>query len=698
MRVSLALGVLLLLQDPDAELLGRLQSIVALASDLDPAVRAGARKEATLICAEQGDALRELARGKRPHAAIVLTLAGKLDPAVLFKVPDRSARRVACDLLTPTKDQIGELLKLLDSKDPFARIAACRALGRITEPALQAFVSSALGHGLRRASSADLHFALISSMWHGSASFRIAALFDTDPERAGNALLVLCHLPVLGLTEASAPSLLRAAEADTVDRSLRSLMIRVVARRAPAAIIPLLTIRDRAFRSEIVERLENSLADPLLAPALLGAWKEARTRSLDDGGQGLLASRIESWLKRLCGDAVTPENFPQWMASKYRESLDERVDAAIRRASSTLRGIGGNQDFWKASRFIAPVGVCGLAAYSLLKCDVPPDDPAVVRALGTLLDREAEDTYSLSLTAMALAAALDHGAPRRERIERKLQRTADALVGLQTNSGGWTYSIGVGYDLSNTQFAVLGLRAAANGGAKVPRRTWERAIELLARTQGADGGWAYQGPAAGSSTPTMTAAGAYVWTVCRSTLDEKLTPEDLAQSNPIRLAFLSLDKALEPASVAAGPPYYLLYSLERLCMITSTRALGRRDWYVDGASMLLQAQGEDGLWRGPSGAVVDSCFALLFLRRAFIAHPSIATESGGPRAGSEQAIDVFERHREALSGAGIRDVRVGSDERTSFIRIAVDSEESVKSWTAVLGHDIEGVPLRFVVE
>jgi len=162
------ISLLLLLQDADAELQSRLSPIVDRACDLDPDVRAEAAEDAAHLYREHGEALAALAQKKKTPAMIVMALAGKLDGAALFKGPDKTARRVACDLLTPTKEQLPELLRIVEGKDLGYRLAAARALGRIEDPALRQTVSSALGHGMRWAGSVDLLFKLISSIWRGS--------------------------------------------------------------------------------------------------------------------------------------------------------------------------------------------------------------------------------------------------------------------------------------------------------------------------------------------------------------------------------------------------------------------------------------------------------------------------------------------------------------------------------------------------
>jgi hypothetical protein len=78
--------------------------------------------------------------------------------------------------------------------------------------------------------------------------------------------------------------------------------------------------------------------------------------------------------------------------------------------------------------------------------------------------------------------------------------------------------------------------------------------------------------------------------------------------------------------------YYYLYGLERACVIAGKRFLGAHDWYREGGEMLLDSQEAGGRWepegqlgtfgRGPAGgsryrtALLDSCFALLLLKRA----------------------------------------------------------------------------------
>lgn len=88
--------------------------------------------------------------------------------------------------------------------------------------------------------------------------------------------------------------------------------------------------------------------------------------------------------------------------------------------------------------------------------------------------------------------------------------------------------------------------------------------------------------------------------------------------------------------------YYYLYGLERACVIAGKRFLGEHDWYRDGAALLLDAQKDDGRW-APGGqlggfgggvayrtCLLDTCFALLFLKRATIKPKEPVLDNPGP--------------------------------------------------------------------
>jgi hypothetical protein len=73
-------------------------------------------------------------------------------------------------------------------------------------------------------------------------------------------------------------------------------------------------------------------------------------------------------------------------------------------------------------------------------------------------------------------------------------------------------------------------------------------------------------------------------------------------------------------NVANGKFYYFLWSLERAAVAYDVEKFGKTDWYDWGADILLANQGRDGSWsNGGFVGPPDTCFALLFLRRANLA-------------------------------------------------------------------------------
>lgn len=59
--------------------------------------------------------------------------------------------------------------------------------------------------------------------------------------------------------------------------------------------------------------------------------------------------------------------------------------------------------------------------------------------------------------------------------------------------------------------------------------------------------------------------------------------------------------------------YYFLYGMERAGMLYGTEMMGQKKWYPEGAKQLCADQKPDGSW---GGGAVDTCFAVLFLKRA----------------------------------------------------------------------------------
>ncbi len=199
---------------------------------------------------------------------------------------------------------------------------------------------------------------------------------------------------------------------------------------------------------------------------------------------------------------------------------------------------------------------------------------------------------------------------------------------------------GVAGDNSNSQFALIALWAARRHGIPI-----EIALGLaerrLRQTQFKNGGWAYNPPLqAGLAMPgmadqapssQMTCCGLIGLALAYGVDTQKANKRDMTKDVAIRAGLLALGgvvgeptgdvtKAYKLASGHGNRGYYFLWVLERTAVMYDLKTLGDRDWYTWGAEVLLNSQGADGGWAGEyAEAGCDTCFALLFLKRANLA-------------------------------------------------------------------------------
>ena len=196
---------------------------------------------------------------------------------------------------------------------------------------------------------------------------------------------------------------------------------------------------------------------------------------------------------------------------------------------------------------------------------------------------------------------------------------------------------GVG-DNSNTQFAVMALWTARRYGVPVDE-AMARVNRRFRGCQQADGGWAYVPSKEGEPpTASMTCAGLLGLAMSHGVAleasrrtDSKAggRPLDPAQDPAIRAGLQALGTAVAGTRAPRGgvltKGFYFLWSLERVGVAYNLPTIGNVDWYAWGAQLLTASQQPDGCWRGEEGPLVDTCFALLFLRRANLTRDLSAT-------------------------------------------------------------------------
>lgn len=305
------------------------------------------------------------------------------------------------------------------------------------------------------------------------------------------------------------------------------------------------------------------------------------------------------------------------------QGLSGQVNRAIERGVENLREIlppeGWGDDPWAD-------GLASLHLLTFLKSGVPPGDPDVKRCLEWARQRAHHRTYSTGVRLMALDAL---GRKSRTDLGAEIREGAQWLVETWLDGSGlWSYGHDLEHgnegDLSNTQYAVLGLWTARRHGFEVSPDLWERLAQAVESFQTADGGFTYVG--AGESTGSMTTAGIFVLSVCAEELEKAGGGKARARRrvagirDSIERGWEHLTRRFDPSGNPIGPValtplhhLYYLYGLERACALEDRRALGERDWYREGATWLVRNQLDHGGWE--EGAP-DTCFALLFLRRA----------------------------------------------------------------------------------
>jgi hypothetical protein len=217
-----------------------------------------------------------------------------------------------------------------------------------------------------------------------------------------------------------------------------------------------------------------------------------------------------------------------------------------------------------------------------------------------------------------------------------------------------------GGDNSNTQFATIGLWVARRHGLPVADAL-TRIDRRFRSTQGADGGWDYASSGTtlvNSTSATMTCAGLLGLAVGHGNVAEVIEEKKLKRNVPdpakdanLRAGLVYLGTIVgQPAAALpqlmaqrgspmmgrgqAGKAFYFLWSLERVAVALDLEKIGGKDWYHWGADLLVASQQPDGSWMGDyTQGGADTCFALLFLRRANLTR-DLSTRMRGKLSGS----------------------------------------------------------------
>ena len=305
------------------------------------------------------------------------------------------------------------------------------------------------------------------------------------------------------------------------------------------------------------------------------------------------------------------------LSSARAETIEVQVNRAIERGIAVARrSLDGNGAGTTKYHKDYPEGDTALVLYTLVKSGVSADDPQVAKAVAWLQSRTPTKTYDAAVMILALDALKDR------KFDPQIQAVANWIEGgLRSDDDRWSYP-GDRTDLSNTQYAVLGLWTAERHGFKAREDTWAALLSGVPPLANADDGFGYR--ADSQSTGGMTVAGVTVLELALARSPSGQLPARFADIRQKAKTALEHGWAyLERRFSVAGNPlgahsmheawfHYYLYGVERLCAITGRDRIGEHDWYAEGARELVATQHDDGSWGDPW----DTCFALLFLRRA----------------------------------------------------------------------------------
>jgi hypothetical protein len=308
--------------------------------------------------------------------------------------------------------------------------------------------------------------------------------------------------------------------------------------------------------------------------------------------------------------------------------IDAAIDKGVRRVLQQFADGFGRRDPTGRSgpEIVDHPGLRALAAYTLVKSGVPAEHPVVEQLLARIAFERVDKTYDRALLLLLLQAA--HPVAQRDWIEQ----LASEVVASQAEAGDWGYP--EGGDLSNTQYAALGLRAAVQAGCTVPAETWKRLGRALLEYRTSDGGFAYVDSST-ESTGSMTVAGIGTLALCESELARAgaLEPDlelPMRAARAAGIAWIEKHFAVDHNPRNGGWVHYYLYGMERVGALSGVERFGAHDWYREGATHLLATQGGDGEW--PSTFEREgTLFALLFLRRATSVHASPRTAAPGEK-------------------------------------------------------------------
>ncbi|MEE3198726.1 MAG: hypothetical protein VX254_01755 [Planctomycetota bacterium] len=415
--------------------------------------------------------------------------------------------------------------------------------------------------------------------------------------------------------------------------------------------------------------------------------------------------------------------------------FQKRINAAIARGKDNLMGQLPGMTAKPPGGY--PMGRLSLPLAAALKGGASAKDPVIVAAFDRLAKMQPSKTYGVSCYLFALDALArrqaKEGVQRRGRtyvgrkphqakgdVRKRMGQMVEWLVGARAEGMGyWNYGYcsapgAQRHDFSNAQFAVLGLQIGIEHGIPVPRKVFEEIAKIFISTQTLieapekikisyglrledllssrkttakpqstsftvkPGGWQYTAVKGGSKA-SMTAAGASSLLVARNGLGRANFALRQAVDKALVRSYAWINKNFASFIQAGGGGHglYTMYSLEKVGDLGEIEKFGDHNWYVEGATILLDKQQGDGGW---AGGYVNTSFAIFFLTRATrlkpYSAPKILTNSPGAGGSADRDLVFVGRLNGFISAKEVLRI-LGDSRNASLVSVG---EEVVRNY------------------
>ncbi|HEY8667285.1 MAG TPA: DUF4159 domain-containing protein, partial [Tepidisphaeraceae bacterium] len=302
-----------------------------------------------------------------------------------------------------------------------------------------------------------------------------------------------------------------------------------------------------------------------------------------------------------------------------RGATPEEVEAAIAGGKKFLysRQKDGNWEditTWKVTDHHYG-GLTAIATYALLAAGESAQDARLVAAIKFLKESDIHGAYAAGLRAQVWTLI-----PQDDSVKKLIESDGRMFekAALNAPRGLNHYDLTApdkSYDLSTSQYAVLGMWACVQAGYKPGAKYWEYVDQAWKEQQLLDGGWTYHidpnmpSPAKAS----MTAAGIATLFITQDYVNPALgaDPRGNMRTKEIEAGLKWMAKNFKQVG-----GHYTWYGIERIGVASGIKYFGATDWYQVGAETLVRGQNkETGSFGDQWGEIPATSFAMVFLVR-----------------------------------------------------------------------------------